>query len=316
MALKKESKLEKIITLIFLIFLSNCSIAETYIFKEYSSDFKKVIFSNGDILEIVRKNKDQIFGEKLNYTRRAKGYKNISLEDDVISFSYAYPSKDKAIFTVLQSSCSGSACAPSISIIYIHNNEIYMDDVGTAFYNDGLIFDVNIVNREIILKIINVNTFEKNNFGDYIKYNLKLINGIGLADDKFSDKYLKFIGAHPDAFFSDVKFREKLARQIGLEKFRLLRENMEVASPSKLISGHYIMMHGCKAHYCDSNSGLILIDTKNDNYYSLIIDKAQNKIERNTSLDWSPKIINLILESLGKNNFQIEFIKNNFIFSY
>ena len=310
-----ENKLKKIATLIFVFFISNFSIAETFTLKKYSSDFEKVTFINGDVVEIVKKNKDEIFGEKLNHTRKAKGYKNISLEDDGIAFLYAYPTKDKAVFTVLQSSCSGSACAPNISIIYTYKNEVHIEDVGTALYNDGLTFDFNIANQELNLKIKNVNSFDRNSYGDYIKFNLRLINGVGLANDKFSEKYLKFVTDYPDTYFSDVKYREKLAKQIGLEKFRMLREYMEVASPSKLIDGHYILMNGCKAHFCDSKLGLILIDTSSDDYYSILIDREKNKIEKNNILNWKPKSINLIKQSLREQGLRVEFIKGDFVFS-
>ena len=143
---------------------------------------------------------------------------------------------------------------------------------------------------------------------------MTLLNKVGFIDTSFNNKFIKFLNTHPETFFSDINFREKLAKKIGLTKFKELRESMMVASNTYIVNGHYITMSGCMPHSCGSNEGIILLDTATENYYAVLIDNYNNKIETFSTAAFSQDSINILKEVMFKNGVNVEFNNKRFKF--
>ena len=125
---------------------------------------------------------------------------------------------------------------------------------------------------------------------------------------------MKILDVHPDTYFSNSELREKLAKKIGTDNFRMLRESMVVASNTYITNGHFIMMRGCMPHNCDTNQGIVLLDTKNENYYAILIDENKKQIDSNSTSTMSNEVIQLLEKTMIKNQFRVEYKNNKFIF--
>jgi hypothetical protein len=303
--------------LIGLFFLCTLQFANAINFKfsDKNESYEKVIFSNKDILQIERKDKDNWLGQKLSLIQKSKKKPGIeNIEGDILDFVYAYPSITNARIAVLLSTCSGSACFPFIHVAYVEDDQLIIHDLGATYYNDNLNFDFNFINNKVSLVANNVNTFRKNSYGDTIHTKMTLLNKIGFVDGYFNKKYLKILDVHPEIYFSNIELREILAKKIGLDKFRALRENMTVAINTYITQGHFIVMEGCMPHSCNTNAGIVVLDTEKEIYYAVLVDKNSKKIETNSTSTWNDGVAELIRKKLIDSQFKVEIKNNKFIF--
>jgi hypothetical protein len=287
-------------------------------FGDNNKSYEKIIFSNNDILKIIKVDKDDWKRRQITYTKKSK--KNPqqleAVEDDILEFIYAYPSVSNAQVAILLSTCSGTICFPFIHVVYVEDDQLIMHRLGSTYYNDNLNFDINVINNKVKFIANNVNTFRKNSYGDTIYTKMTLLNKIGFIDTNFNKKFLKILDVHPETYFSNSELREKLAKKIGGDKFRKLRESMEVASNTYITNGHFIMMYGCMPHNCDSNAGIVLLDTQNENYYTVLIDTNTKKIEFNSTSTSTinDEVIELLKNEMIENRFKVEYKNNLFVF--
>lgn len=284
-------------------------------FGDQNKSYKKLVFSNNDILQIVKRDKNSFQGEKIKYTKKSKRDAEIeSVEMDFLTFIYAYPSVSNAQVAILLSTCGGSGCYPVIHIVYVEDNQLIMHELGVVHYNHNLNFDINVINNKVAFVANNVNTFKQNGYGDAVLTKMTLLNKIGFVDSDFNKKFMKILDVHPDTYFSNSELREKLAKKIGTYNFRMLRESMVVASNTYITNGHFIMMRGCMPHNCDTNQGIVLLDTKNENYYAILIDENKKQIDSNSTSTMSNEVIQLLEKTMIKNQFKVEYKNNKFIF--
>jgi len=289
--------------------------AVNFKFGDKNESYEKIIFSNNDILKVERKDKDNWQGVKITYQQKAKTKGQVeNIEDDILDFVYAYPSASNAKIAVLLSTCSGTICFPFIYVAYIEENQLIMHKLAGTYYNDNLNLDITFTNNKLNLVANNVNTFRKNSYGDTIHTKMTLLNKVGFIDGYFNKKYMKVLDVHPETFFSNNELREKFSKKIGLEKFRALRESMVVASNTYITDGHFIIMNGCMPHNCDTNAGIVLIDTEKENYYALLIDKNKKKIEPSSTASWNEEVAWMISRELMGSQFKIDYKNNKFNF--
>ena len=67
-------------------------------------------------------------------------------------------------------------------------------------------------------------------------------------------------------------------------------------------------------HNCDTNAGIVLIDTEKESFYALLIDKNKNRIEPSSTSSWNDEVAWMISRELMDSQFKIEYKNNKFSF--
>jgi len=304
----------KLVFLFLYVITTNIS-AQSFIFMQGSNEnkeYEKIKLTNGQSLLKTKIDKDLIFGESvLLLDSNNKTIKKID-EADMLSIVGSYPNSSNALVALVQSNSSGSCCPwSSYQIIYIHKNEIFMHDYFTSMTGD-LSININLSNNIIKDLIVSNISDGQDKYGDDVKSKRKLILGKGFIRDGFQNKFLNLAQAHPEDYFSNTQFREKLAKKIGFENFKILRSYMYVASPSEIKDGRYVVFQGMAPHSGGAQNGIVVIDAIKENYWALWIDQDNKVISNGSTSPWSEEILNVINFNNYNGGYSITFKNNKF----
>ena len=244
-----------------------------WIAKDRSFDSLQTIkFSNG--AQLIYRDPAGGFGTRQILIRENNGLEKTYLQDDHVYLNAAFPSPENAQVAIVSNTCGGSACG------FITTYMILPDKNGLKKYRiswqDTYQFIAEL-NKEglVSAKASNV-LLAVDDFGSNVMGPIEYLNEKGFILPSMKSQYKPLISEHPDKFFDDKAAREQLAKLLGLDRFRALRDNMQVASQSKLLDYRYLVLIGCMPHNCGDSYGAVVVDTTNDNlWWVSVVDGKQ-----------------------------------------
>ena len=321
----KVIKMKKIASL-FLVLIFNCinfANAEIYTFKENSKkteDIEIVKFSNGETIKNIKSSPDpkEIWGYKIGVfdSKNKAKYVSDPIQNDIVSIEAAYPNAKEALVAVVSSGSSGSCCPfKTYYVAYITKNQLFVHELNTSMTGDIQI-NVNINKRVLVgIEAQNVSESSENKYGDRIKGTRSLVPEKGFIKKEFKRKFIELVGVHPEDFFSHKLHREKLADALGFENFKKLRRFMTVASDSELEDGQFIVFSGMLPHSGGSQSGAVVIDAINEQYWSFWFDEESNYSSwQGSTTKWNDEVADLIKSNhkFASDKVLIDFKNNKF----
>lgn len=317
--------MKKIIYLL-LVLLANCinlAYAESYTFKENSKkieDLEMVEFSNGELIKNIKasKNSKEFWNYKIGFfdSKGKAKYRSESIQNDIVSIEGAYPNAKEAVVAIISSGSSGSCCPfKTYFIAYISKNQLFLNELNTSMTGE-LQVNINIVKGALAsMDALNVSEKVENKYGDLIKGTRNLIIEKGFVKKEFKRKFIDLVSVHPETFFSHKFHREKLANAVGFENFKKLRNYMSVASQSELSDGQYIIFSGMLAHSGGSQSGCVVIDAINEQFWAVWFDEETNySALQGATTKWNQEVVNLVKSNhdYASERVQIDFKDNKF----
>ena len=185
------------------------------------------------------------------------------LTDDHVYIEAAYPSADKAEIAIISNVCGGSSC--------------YLKDTYLVTQVDGSLekfligsrqikFEATLSNKELISATSNV-LLGIDNYGSEYFGEVVFVKDKGFVLPSMKNYYKELLGKYPWDYFDNKVAREPLVSKIGVEKFKQLRNYLEVASGVKIIDYRFLAVNGCLPHACGDSFAVIIIDTKNDDLW-------------------------------------------------
>ena len=178
--------------------------------------------------------------------------------DDVNIFA-AFPNKTKAEAVIVGDGCNGSMCHwTDVTLIVPTKTGTRVFPIGDAekvvlTISDGVVTQARAEGIS--------NGIDK--YGSVKKKTFYFNPDAGFVVKDFKTQYAKLVSQHPEKFFENHIYREKLAKAAGLEEFRELRGSIGNARETVVYDGRYVAMQGCVPHNCGGNYGFVLIDGTN-----------------------------------------------------
>ena len=317
--------MKRIIPFLFALLVGsfNLANAESYTFKENSKkieDIELVKFSNGESIKNIKAspNSKEFWSYKIGlFDSKGKAkYSSQSIQNDFVSIEGAYPNAKEAVVAVISSGSSGSCCPyKTYYVAYISKNQLFVNELNTSMTGD-LLVNISIV-KGVLASIDAQNVSEKleNKYGDTIKGTRNLVLEKGFIKKEFKRKFLDLVSVHPEDFFSHKLHREKLANTLGFDNFKKLRTFMAVASESELEDGQYIIFSGMLPHSGGSQSGCVVVDAINEQYWAMWFDEDSNySAWQGATTKWNQEVVSLIKSnhSYASDRVQLEFKDNKF----
>ena len=317
--------MKRIISLLFALLIGciNLAHAEIYTFKENSKkieDLELVKFSNGESIKKIKPspNSKEFWSYKIGFfdSKGKVKYRSDSIQNDIVSIEGAYPNAKEAVVAVISAGSSGSCCPfKTYFVAYISKNQLFVNELNTSMTGE-LQVNVNIVKGALAsIDALNVSEKLENKYGDTIKGTRNLVIEKGFIKKEFKRKFIDLVNVHPEDFFSHKLHREKLANALGFDNYKKLRTFMAVASDSALSDGQYIIFSGMLPHSGGSQSGSVVVDAINEQYWAVWFDEESNySAWQGATTKWSQEVANLIKSNhnYASERMQIDFKDNKF----
>ena len=301
----------------------NVAFAQSFTFKENSKkneNVEFVKFTNGESIKNLKNSADpkEIWGYKIGVfdSKNKAKYVSDPIQNDIVSIEAAYPNAKEALVAVISSGSSGSCCPfKTYYVAYISKNQLFVNELNTSMTGDIQI-NVNINRRVLVgIEAQNVSESSENKYGDRIKGTRSLVLEKGFIKKEFKRKFIELVGVHPEDFFSHKLHREKLADALGFDNFKKLRRFMTVASDSELEDGQFIVFSGMLPHSGGSQSGAVVIDAINEQYWSFWFDEESNYASwQGSTTKWNDEVADLIKSNhkFASDKVLIDFKNNKF----
>lgn len=277
--------------------------------KEYDlseKNIKSVEFINGAYLKYFDESQNESELNSIVAFPNGNSYKNVIVEDDNVSIISAFPSENKSVAAIVVNSCGGNSCREApMHLVIPEKNFIRKYLIGDSPNKIKLV--INAENKVVDGKAFDV-YLRDDEFGSPVYQDLKYFPDVGFVHLDVKKYYLPVIGyIHPDEYFDNKLAREPLVKLVGLEKFRNLRNLMSGPGSITLLKGRYILLEGCKAHFCDSSFAAIIIDSLTDDIYWSAVDNkvsfgATKKIIKNDISFFNDLVSQVSYSRLKVNN--------------
>ena len=190
------------------------------------------------------------------------------LGNDRVYINAAFPSRTSAGLAIISGECAGNAsfCATRDAYLVLAEGGT-LKAYGYGDSRSEILVNIDGAGR-VSAKVSQV-VLGKDAFGSDIYGSLSFTPGKGFIDTRAKEYYVYLVGKHPSQFFDDPIARRKLAAITGMEKFREVRLAFDVGGAISVEKWRFLLVTGCMAHNCDDTSGVVVIDTTNDDCWLL-----------------------------------------------
>lgn len=253
----------KFVIFLLVHFLSTSIWAETFtqhISSKSTSTTEQVQFATGYTAYVDRSTTPKLV---VSHT----GGKSIQLpiSDDFLEVVGAYPNGTAAQVMLVASRCGGNTCGETnLFVVYAYKGTLVSHVVVTQDSADVEVQTNQISAPQVLVS--NLQTREKNAYGDPIKSAQLLHPGKGFVDTRASPDFVKVIEERPEVLFASP-LRISLIKALGVDRFRELRETMSVGS-SSIVDGRYLVLRGCCRKGSKGNNGAAVIDVVSNNAWA------------------------------------------------
>lgn len=218
--------------------------------------------SNKQIIGITEDGQHE--GVILNYSI----YLNNEQVENVVAIEDYFGNKENVAFVILSERCNAKhrLCNRTHTYLLVPHKTFfrkYYVGVNVSNIKINLNQQNEIVNAQSIVST----GIDKDGIGRYVSCDF--IKNLGFIDKRTKPKYIQYFDPYAseiESVFDDKEIRDSLVKNMGLNRFRLLRKNTSWGG-AFLALKRYLVVEGCQRYSRDYETGIMIIDTFTGNIF-------------------------------------------------